>query len=372
MKSRGKYRRIEGQTMNGRWENMRWTDPFIIFMSTLVLTVGTLGGEQAEPSRATRNERVGIMQNAPSRVLLHSSGRYMGHAWRIDKDHLIWWDGKPYVRFGFTGNGDPAQMLRAGFDQFGLMPAEEWPISGPDPKIIHSVNETSEQLEKAGATYYGTLNAFWPWRYGNLIAESDKAPVFVRDVRDITKYSGRRLALNLQVRLPIHKVEQDKVTPIPTHAVLFDLDRGTHHDLRSQLESVAPFYAEPGLDARREGDEEQPGGMPFRVRFKPTHFPKSTSLRLVVAMEVRLGEVPGANGLPPLWNPGIREFYRCSLEAFRPAYAKPGLRGLQFGDEINPFPLSLLTARTYLDLRRDAVALKAYWDWLGGLGASRN
>ena len=71
-----------------------------------------------------------------------------------------------------------------------------------------------------------------------------------------------------------------------------------------------------------------------------------------------------ANGLPPLWKPGIRQFYRSSLEAFRPAYAKVGLRGLQFGDEINTSPLSLLTARTYLDIRRDAEALNAYREWL--------
>ena len=42
MKAKGKSRLIEGQTMNSRWENMRWTDPFIIFMSTLVLSVGIL------------------------------------------------------------------------------------------------------------------------------------------------------------------------------------------------------------------------------------------------------------------------------------------------------------------------------------------
>jgi hypothetical protein len=40
------------------------------------------------------------------------------------------------------------------------------------------------------------------------------------------------------------------------------------------------------------------------------------------------------------------------------------LRGLQFGDEINAFPQSFLTARTYLDLRQDTVALEAYRDWL--------
>ena len=97
---------------------------------------------------------------------------------------------------------------------------------------------------------------------------------------------------------------------------------------------------------------------------QPRLLPESKSLRLVIAMEIGLAEVPGANGLPPLWKPGIRQFYRSSLEAFRPAYAKAGLRGLQFGDEINTSPLSLLTARTYLDIRRDAEALNAYREWL--------
>ena len=81
-------------------------------------------------------------------------------------------------------------------------------------------------------------------------------------------------------------------------------------------------------------------------------------------MEQRSAELPGVNGLPPLWKKGIREFYQRSLKAFRPAYAKPGLRGLQFGDEINTFPSSLLTAVTYLDIRRDPLAMKAYRGWL--------
>ncbi len=303
-------------------------------------------------------------QPSPTRKLPPSSGEYRGHRWRIDEDHLMWWDGKPYVRFGFTGNGDPAQMLKAGFDQFTLMPAEEWPISGPDPKIVQSVNETSDQLEEAGATYYGILNVFWPWRYGNLIAESDRAAVFVRDVWDVTGHSGRRLALDSYIRLPVHPTEYDRVKPVHTQAVLFDLDRATRHDVSDLVESVTPTVAEPGPERGREGDDEWRGGKVFRVRLKPIPFPESTSLRLVLAMEIRLAELPGVNGMVPLWKPGIREFYQRSLEVFRPAYAKPGLRGLQFGDEINTFPLSLLTAWTYLDIRRDAVALEAYRDWL--------
>jgi len=277
---------------------------------------------------------------------------------------VLWWDGKPYVRFGFTGNGDPVRLIKLGFDEYTLAPDERWPISGPDPKIVQRVNETSDQLEEAGATYYGTLNAFWPWCYGNLIAESDKAAVFVRDVRDVTEHSGRHLALDIQVRLPIHKAEQDRTEPERTQAVLFDLDHGARYDLSDQVESVVETKPEPGPDTRREREDERRTGKALRVRLRPIQFPESTSLRLVLAMEVRLAELPGVNGLPPLWKPGIREFYRRSLEAFRSAYAKPGLRGLQFGDEINTSPQSLLTARTYLDLRHDAVALKAYRGWL--------
>lgn len=340
---------------------MRWTDTFIIFMSTLVLSVGMLGGEQAEPSR--ENERVSIVKNEPSGALPHSAGKYMGHAWRIDEDHLMWWDDKPYVRFAFTGNGDLAQMIQAGVDQFTLMPDEKWPILGPDHRIVKRVDETSARLEEAGATSYGALNALWPWRYGNLIGESDKAPVFVRSVRDITEHAGRRSAIDLEVRFSVPPAERDKVTPIRTQAVLFDMDHGTRDDLSDQIESVTPIIAEPGPETRREEREEQRGKV-FRVRLKVIRFPESTSLRLVVAMEIRLAEVPNVKGLPPLWKPGIREFYRRSLEAFRPAYAKPGLRGLQFGDEINTFRSSLLTARIYLDIRRDAEALKAYRNWL--------
>jgi hypothetical protein len=300
----------------------------------------------------------------PQTAVQPSHGEYMGHKWDIGANHLQCWDGKPYVRVGFTGNGDLAQMLKGGFTQFTLAPDEKWPISGPDAKIVESVNETSDRLEKGGATYYGSLNAFWPWRYGTLIAESDKVGVFVRSVQDVTEHAGQHRAVDLQIHLPIPPAERDKVKPVRTDAVLFDLEHGRRHDLSAQVESVVEIVAEPGLDTRREGEDERSGGKAFRVRLQPVHFPESASLRLVLGMQVRLAELPGVNGLPPLWKPGIREFYRRSLEAFRPAYAKPGLRGLQFGDEINAFPQSLLTARVYLDLRQDTVALGAYRDWL--------
>jgi len=37
------------------------------------------------------------------RDLAQSSGKYLGHRWHIDPNHLMWWDGKPYVPFGGFG-----------------------------------------------------------------------------------------------------------------------------------------------------------------------------------------------------------------------------------------------------------------------------
>jgi hypothetical protein len=352
--------------MDAQYASMRPGHVIVLGAISLLLSVGAVNAEQAArvPRETSTSAEARDGESSSPRAPVPSSGRYLGHTWRIDAEHLLWWDGKPYVRFGFTGNGAPAQMLKLGFDQFTLAPAEEWPISGPDPGIVQSVNETADQLEKAGATYYGILNTFWPWRYGTLIADSDRVGVFVRDVRDVTAHSARRWAADLQVNLPIPPAEHDKVKTARTHVVLFDLDHGTCLDLSDQVESVAPTGLGSGREAVREGDDERRDGKAFRVRLQETRFPESTSLRLVVAMEIRLAELPGVNGLPPLWKPGIREFYRRSLEAFRSAYAKPGLRGLQFGDEINTFPQSLLTARAYLDLRDDAAALGAYRGWL--------
>mgnify|MGYP000719330944 CR=1 FL=1 len=57
-----------------------------------------------------------------------SHGSYHGHRWEIDEDHLLLWDGKPYVRYGFTGNGPIQEMMRMGFTQFNEMPSEDWAL----------------------------------------------------------------------------------------------------------------------------------------------------------------------------------------------------------------------------------------------------
>ncbi len=331
----------------------------------LVLLTALLGGSICSPAEADQSPESRSQEDrAERRDMSNSSGEYQGHRWHIDDDGLMWWDDKPYVRFAFTGNGDIDEMMQAGFDQFTLTPSEQWPTSGPDPAIVRSVDETSDRLEKAGATYYASLNAFWPWRYGRLITEADRASVFVRDVQDVTRYAGQHTALDLQVRTPIRPDGHDRNAPVRTVAVLFDLQHGTKHDLSDRVHNVSVIRAHLDSASRPRGDDSGVEGQALRVRTEPIQFPKSNSLRLVVAMDMSAAELPGINGLPALWKPGIRQFFRRSLEAFRSAYAKPGLRGMLFSDEINTFPQSLLTARVYLDIREDRVALKAYRDWL--------
>ncbi len=310
-----------------------------------------------------RRTKAPDVRHRSANPLQQSSGEYSGHRWRIDQDHALWWDGKPYVRFAFTGNGDLEAMRRLGFTQFTLMPDEAWAISGPQQAIPRSLDEATDRLEAAGATYYAALNAFWPWKYGKLIADADKAAALVRDVVDVTAHAGRRESLKVVVRMPIHRAEQEQVKVVRTYALLFDLQKGTNRDISGKVQRV-----EAANVARPQRSDDVPGAWgwykTYGILLDTVAFPDSRRLRLVVGMDVLLDEVPNTHGLPPLWKPGIREFYRTSLNAFRSAYAKTGLRGMIFADEINTSPVSLLTSRAYPDIRRDEPALRAYREWL--------
>lgn len=59
-----------------------------------------------------------VLQSSASGNLPRSSGEFMGHKWYIDEEHLLWWDGKPYVPFGGFG-------IKPGND-FGLNTYNLW------------------------------------------------------------------------------------------------------------------------------------------------------------------------------------------------------------------------------------------------------
>jgi hypothetical protein len=83
-----------------------------------------------------------------SRRLVRSSGEYLGHHWQIDANHLMWWDGKPYVPFGGFG-------LKPD-DGFGLDTHNLWLDFDP---FIEDPNYTCERHRRDVARRLAALTA---------------------------------------------------------------------------------------------------------------------------------------------------------------------------------------------------------------------
>ncbi len=87
-----------------------------------------------------------------SRKLEVSSGEYLGHEWHVDKNHLMWWDGKPYVPFGGFGIV-PGNEL--GLDTFNLWIDFDPFIEKPDYTLEqhrHDIAKKLDAISKAGGT----------------------------------------------------------------------------------------------------------------------------------------------------------------------------------------------------------------------------
>ena len=221
-------------------------------------------------------------------------------------------------------------------------------------EIVEEVDKYTDELERAGATYYAILNTLWPWRYGNRIKrDEDKVNAFLRTVVSLTERAGYEGPVEVKIAVPLHPAERNKVKVVRRQALLFDLEMGRMWDVTEHLRSMEPLPSPEEL-------------MGYLVRFDRLKLPRSADLRLVLGLWVLLDEVPnlGPSSIPALWKPGIIEHYRNSLKAFRKAYAKDGLRGMMFADEINTGRVSLLTAEGYLDATSDPIPLKAYREWL--------
>ena len=55
-----------------------------------------------------------IIWAEPDMTVQPTRDEYMGQSWCIDAHHLLWWQGKPYIRYGFTGNGDVDRFMNKG------------------------------------------------------------------------------------------------------------------------------------------------------------------------------------------------------------------------------------------------------------------
>jgi len=289
-------------------------------------------------------------------------GKYMGQGWHIDADHLQWWQGKPYVRYGFTGNGDVDRFMEKGFSQFNAYPSEALWVFSKDParnqKAVREVDTFTNLLQTKGATYYAGLNLLWPWSGSGKIAGKDMVNCVFRKVWEVAEFSkkGDVIKLAFTSDIPIEVNRRD------VKVYLFSFAAGRYEDISDKLKDVQT--AEKIIE---ESAGERYRATTHRLTLKKLHLPDSGESRITMLARIISPTVPGIypSSFPALWKPGIQQYYRNGLKQFRTAYRKPGLRGMMFGDEINTHRVSLTHIGLHVDFSRDAIALSAYRKWLG-------
>ncbi len=287
-----------------------------------------------------------------------SQSRYMNHSWRIGENHLIWWDDKPYVRYGFTGNGNVDQLMQLGFNQFNVGPAEQLWAASDNParrqEAVQQVNELTERLTARGATYYANLNILWPT--SDKIASQDRVTCVVKRVWDLAAVErGDPLEVSF-ISEALLRFDQTK-----RRVYWFDMTDGRYRDITDKLKGIRSVQ-----EVRGESPAER--GMVNRHTLVLEHVdrPDSHELRITFLGIIERENVPGVypSALPALWKPGIQRYFRDGLTSLRTAYAKDGLRGMSFGDEINTYRASLFGSGIYVDFQNDTVGLQAYRGWL--------
>lgn len=288
-------------------------------------------------------------------------GEYLGQSWHIDTSHLLRWEGKPYVRYGFTGNGDVDRFMKKGFTQFSAYPSEELWVFSKDPaknqQAVREVDAFTDLLQERRATYYAGLNLLWPWRGSGKIAPEDMIGCVFRNTWDITEFSRGEEAIELELTSDVPlTVKRENV-----QVYLFDFAAGQYRDISDKLRNIRT--AEKTIE---ESASERYRATTHSLKFELMRLPNSGELRITALVRMALPTVPGMypGSFPALWKPGIRQYYRNGLQRFQAAYRKPALRGMIFGDEINTYRVSLAHAGLYVDFGRDAIALSAYRTWL--------
>ncbi|MBI2948742.1 MAG: hypothetical protein HYY23_13975 [Verrucomicrobia bacterium] len=109
-----------------------------------ILCINVMAQEQSR-------ERAPLLAG-PKTTLPRASGEYLGQKWSIDENHMMWWDGKPYVPFGGFGT-DPGR-------KGGLTTHNRWIDFDPfikDPKLTREQHKQQiarqlKQIEEAGGT----------------------------------------------------------------------------------------------------------------------------------------------------------------------------------------------------------------------------
>lgn len=305
----------------------------------------------------------------------YTQGEYMGHEWYIDEHHMIFWDEKPYVRYGFTGNPSVEQVagfVEMGINHFSVVASEETYVFATDPteydKAVSDTDAFAAEVSEQGGTYYAGLNTLLPWKTTGKIDTDSRVPWIERGFTDVSEFRDSVAALTLEVTVADDL--SDYANPDDAQVLLFDFDAPAVTDLTGHIVSIGwEQGGEPGeddQDAKAENDDgdEPDGGDGLRIviELEDVSFPDSKKL-FATATVPTTHETVFTYDLPAMWKPGVLDYFEQSLERFAEAYRKKGLRGMLFGDEV-----SLWDNRSFMwdieDFNRDADALAAWRLWL--------
>jgi hypothetical protein len=339
-------------------ENMYWLKSLVLNnkgMSTFsIKTILTISG--CLIVILMRTDAISAEQNPEA-----TYGVFMGHKWHIDKNHLIWWNDKPYVRYGFTGNGLMDRFIKLGFNQFNVCPSEElWVFSKSrtdNMEAIKQVDEYADELVKREATYYVGLNPLWPWKGSGKIAKEDMVESLFKMTWNATEFSGKKHAL----RLSTTTERESQFNKSKIRAYLFDMEAGKCEEISATFKNIITLSEEI-----RESPTEMTEATKHTFEFDKMQLPISRDLRVTIVLPFHTEMVPQVypSSFPALWKPAIARYYRKGLISFRKAFAKEGLRGMMFGDEINSYRVTLSKSEVHVDFNDDEIALQSYRDWL--------
>ena len=141
-----------------------------------------------------------------------------------------------------------------------------------------------------------------------------------------------------------------------SEAYIFDFSSGERVDVSDKIEEMIWMKSE---------EDDKYTGVYLVVSFSTIEFPSSTipdtPLVVVVSVPTRHETILGWDH-PVMWKDNVRNYYENSLNFFKTAYRKDGLRCMLFGDEIG---ISNNTFFIWIeDFNDDSTAMNYYHQWL--------
>jgi hypothetical protein len=325
---------------------------FIVILSILLPTIVLIdvGGSVKDGGQKT------VEAYSGNPVL--TNGTYMGHSWYIDRNHMIWWDGEPYIRYGFTGSprmDDIDEFIDMGFDQFTVGASESRYVFSDDQtdhiKDRDDIDNYTTTLTSEGCTYFVYLNTLLPWKNSGKISDEGRITFVHRKSFDVTGYGGRSTKINLL--MPFEESYKGYTLKDESTAYLFDFSTGQMTDISDRIDDMT---------WEEVGDELDEAKFNLVISFSRIDFPISTHLAIVVSVPIRHETVFGFD-FPALWKDEIRSYYIHSLNFFRSAFQKEGLRGMMFSDEIGMSNKTFFIG-TYEDFNEDLIVMTHFHRWL--------